>query len=226
MGRGSAIPTHSRNVLGISSMNIYSNPYTYLIGWTEQNTYYYGVRFAKDCHPNELWTEYFTSSKYVKKFRKKFGEPDVVQIRETFSDPDKARLWEHKVLRRIGAKDSEHFLNMTDNLSIKMTPEMYEEKFTPEVRAKMSESAKKRGFDQEQLSKARESIVYTEERSQKISKALKEKFKSGFSRSDQWRKRKSEATKKQVRTCEHCHLTVNCITYARWHGDRCKSIHI
>jgi hypothetical protein len=36
-------------------MNIYNTPYTYLIGWSNQNKYYYGVRYAKDCHPNDFW---------------------------------------------------------------------------------------------------------------------------------------------------------------------------
>ena len=30
-------------------------PYTYLIGWKDQEKYYYGVRFAKGCEPKDLW---------------------------------------------------------------------------------------------------------------------------------------------------------------------------
>ena len=47
--------------------------YTYLIGWTKYNIQYYGVRYAKGCHPDDLWKTYFTSSKYVKEFREKNG---------------------------------------------------------------------------------------------------------------------------------------------------------
>jgi len=43
-------------------------PYTYLIGWTSTNKYYYGVRFAKNCNPSELFITYFTSSKHVKNY--------------------------------------------------------------------------------------------------------------------------------------------------------------
>lgn len=60
--------------------------YTYLIGWTEHNKWYYGVRFAKNCHPNELWKTYFTSSKHVISFRNTFGEPDIINVRKTFKD--------------------------------------------------------------------------------------------------------------------------------------------
>ena len=61
-------------------------PYTYLIGWSKLNKYYYGVRYAKNCHPSDLWTKYFTSSKYVKQFREENGEPDIIEIRKTFSN--------------------------------------------------------------------------------------------------------------------------------------------
>jgi len=90
-------------------------PYTYLIGWTKQDRWYYGVRFAKHCHPSELWIKYFTSSKHVKQFRIEHGEPDVVQIRKTFSKVEDAQLWEHKFLRRIKAVMRKDFLNKTDN---------------------------------------------------------------------------------------------------------------
>lgn len=92
-------------------MNI---PYCYLIGWSNQNIWYYGVRFAKNCTPDDLWVSYFTSSKYVKKFRKQYGEPDVVTVRRTFIDENKthkARLWEEKVLKRTNAVYDKKWLN-------------------------------------------------------------------------------------------------------------------
>ena len=92
--------------------------YTYLIGWSKHNKYYYGVRYAKGCTPNELWVTYFTSSKYVKAFEKEYGKPDVIEIRKTFTDKRKAMLWEHKVLKRINATFSDKWLNKTDNIAI------------------------------------------------------------------------------------------------------------
>lgn len=98
-------------------MTIYQ-PYTYLIGWSQYNKYYYGVRFAKDCHPNDLWNTYFTSSKYVKKFREENGDPDIIQIRKTFIKAKEAILWESKVLRRIKVVNNELWLNQTDYVKI------------------------------------------------------------------------------------------------------------
>lgn len=61
---------------------------------------------------------YFTSSKHVKAFIEKHGMPDVVQVRRTFSDRNAARLWEHKVLKRMNAVLDERFLNRTNNRSV------------------------------------------------------------------------------------------------------------
>ena len=65
------------------------NCYTYRIKWSKNNISYYGVRYAKNCHPNDLWVTYFTSSKFVKIQREKCGEPDTIQIRKTFGDNSK-----------------------------------------------------------------------------------------------------------------------------------------
>ena len=92
-----------------------TTPYTYFIGWTTHCKYYYGVRFAKDCNPSDLWNTYFTSSKQVKNMRSQFGEPDLIQVRRTFQSTDQAKDWEHKVLRRLKAPSRKDFLNLTDN---------------------------------------------------------------------------------------------------------------
>lgn len=86
-------------------------PYTYLIGWTKQNKWYYGVQFRKGCHPSNLWVKYFTSSKTVKTFRKIHGEPDVVMVRKIFHNVKDAVDWEIKVLHRMGVPSNTKFLN-------------------------------------------------------------------------------------------------------------------
>ena len=104
--------------------NIYT-PYTYLVGWTELNKYYYGMRYAKNknclykegCHPDEFWKTYFTSSKEVLAYRNQYGEPDVIQIRKTFRNAMSAKLWEHKVLKRLQAVTNNKWLNKTNVLT-------------------------------------------------------------------------------------------------------------
>ena len=90
--------------------------YTYLIGWSHCNKWYYGVRYSKNSNPDELWKTYFTSSEYVTEFRELNGEPDVILIRKQFDDPQKARLWEHKVLKKMKVVDNKNWLNKTDNI--------------------------------------------------------------------------------------------------------------
>lgn len=90
--------------------------YTYLVGWSKLDVWYYGCRYAKNCSPQELWIKYFTSSKLVKNFRKIHGEPDVIQIRKTFDSELSARTWEYKVLKRMKVKNSSRWLNQTDNI--------------------------------------------------------------------------------------------------------------
>lgn len=91
------------------------NCYTYLIGWSKHNVWYYGRRTAIKCDPTDLWVKYFTSSKHVSKFRIEHGEPDVVQIRKVFGDNfHKCTLWETRVLTSLNAAKSEKWLNKTN----------------------------------------------------------------------------------------------------------------
>jgi hypothetical protein len=120
-------------------MTIYT-PYTYLIGWSKLDVWYYGSRYAlksnclyeSGCHPDDLWNTYFTSSKHVKHFIETNGQPDIIEIRKIFpassKNPDKkeisklidkVRIWEHKFLKRVNAPTKENWLNKTDSLSIR-----------------------------------------------------------------------------------------------------------
>lgn len=86
-------------------------PYTYLIGWKTLNLFYYGVRYSKNCHPDDLFVTYYTSSNTVKSLFKKHGKPDVIQIRRLFIDPTSALAWEQKILRRLKIPHNPIFLN-------------------------------------------------------------------------------------------------------------------
>lgn len=89
-----------------------SVPFTYLVGWSKQQKFYYGVRHANGCHPDQLWTLYYTSSDRVKYFRKEYGEPDIIQIRKTFTKKEDAVKWEHKVLKKLNVLKEDKWLNM------------------------------------------------------------------------------------------------------------------
>lgn len=114
--RGSEIPNYSNCYIGAISMNIYKDrkPYTYLIGWTKLNIWYYGRRTKKGCDPNELWKKYFTSSVYVQRFRETYGEPDIVQVRKIFIGTNsvvRCSRFEEGVIRRLKAVSKPNWLN-------------------------------------------------------------------------------------------------------------------
>lgn len=107
-------------------MSIYT-PYTYLIGWTTKDKWYYGVRYAKKhkclydsgCHPDEFWVTYFTSSKVVEDCISEYGNPDVIQIRKTFVDEESATSWERKVLQKMDVIHSEKWINEGNGTAIR-----------------------------------------------------------------------------------------------------------
>lgn len=88
-------------------------PYTYLIGWSQYSKYYYGVRYAKGCSPEDLWVTYFTSSKLVSDYRARFGDPDIIQVRKIFTSRESAIQWEYKVLSRLNVLTEDKWLNQS-----------------------------------------------------------------------------------------------------------------
>lgn len=91
-----------------------NTPYTYLIGWPELSLWYYGVRYARDCGPDDLWTTYRTSSFRVKDIVAEHGDPTVKQIRRTFLNEVDARRWERRVLKRLKVVSKDHWINGND----------------------------------------------------------------------------------------------------------------
>ena len=80
--------------------------YTYLLHHKPTNTWYYGVRWKNvrlELNPEQdLWKEYFTSSKQISLLRTLFGDESFeFEIRKTFDSAKKARDWEEKVLVRM-----------------------------------------------------------------------------------------------------------------------------
>ena len=73
-----------------------------------------GVRYARGCHPDDLWTKYFTSSYHVAVQRWLYGEPDVIEVRKVFQTKESAQDWEHRVLRRTNAIKDQRWLNKHD----------------------------------------------------------------------------------------------------------------
>jgi hypothetical protein len=104
-------------------------PYTYLIGWTKHNLYYYGSEYGaltKIAHPSNLWNTYFTSCKKINDYRKTLGEPDLISIRKTFYFQVDCINWEAKVLRRLKVLNKSNWIN--SNVNGKFVIDAYTEK--------------------------------------------------------------------------------------------------
>lgn len=87
-------------------------PFTYLIKHLPSGKVYYGLRYAKNCKPEDLWTSYFTSSTDVAKLIESDGvDSFAFEVRKTFTDVLKAIEWEKKVLRRMNAVRRNDFIN-------------------------------------------------------------------------------------------------------------------
>ena len=69
-------------------------PFTYILHYLPTNQYYYGSRYAKGCHPSQLWTTYYTSSKKIKQLISEHGT-DVfrAKITRTFNTKEEAIQW-------------------------------------------------------------------------------------------------------------------------------------
>lgn len=89
-----------------------SKPFSYFLYHKPTGLKYYGIRHGRNSHPNQLWTTYFSSSKIVKQLIADYGlDSFEYEIRKTFKTSSQALLWEHKVLRRLNAANSDQWIN-------------------------------------------------------------------------------------------------------------------
>jgi len=198
----------------MTSNTIYT-PFTYCITFTITGQKYYGVRYAKNCHPSQLWTTYFTSSSIIKNLINLHGtDVFLYEIRKTFLSATDACNYEHKFLTKINAAKNPKWLNLSNSGGkFHCTPESSAKcglkhrgkTMSVETREKISNSSKGR----QNVRKGKRGIV-TDEAKLKISTALK-------------------GIPKPAKTlcCPYCLLEVVGASNAkRWHFENCKKIQI
>lgn len=214
-----------------------STPFTYLIGWSQHDRWYYGVRYAPGCDPSDLMTRYRTSSRYVKEMIRLHGMPDVIQIRRVFTDVNKAREWEHRVLRRMRVVRDPRWLNRTDRISFvcKGHDEATRKKIseaqmgkpgrphTAEAKAKISAIQLGRKLSDEHRSKL--SHIIGESKRAALQRVHMHEQNRGSKRTAESKARMSERARNQrKRRCEHCDRYFIGSNYVRWHGSNCKEM--
>lgn len=216
---------------GTQLMSIYT-PYTYFIEWSSLNIKYYGVRFAKKtsclyesgCHPDDFWVTYFTSSKLVRDFINKHGEPDIIRVDKTFSNNSDARDYEHSVLTFLDVRHNENWLNKSSGKCLETSGPKSEE-----TKRKLSEKQKgvKRGSPskehRENLSKALKGrkVTRTKEHQEKLNATRK------LQKSEEHKKRISEimtGKPKPKVVCPHCGSVTTPVALSRFHfAEHCPT---
>jgi hypothetical protein len=184
-----------------------------------------------------LWESYFTSSKYVREFTKTHGNPDVLQIRKTFNDPDSARRWEEQVLTRLKVVQRSDFLNKTDTNRISSVAisnglkKFWAGLSLEERRAHLSAAHASSSVWSEEAKEAnRESskafwaALTTEEKRElnRNSRAGTIAYQKSLSTEEKSeRGRRAGSSPKKEKTCPHCGKFGK-VNMTRWHFDNCK----
>lgn len=212
------------------SKHIYQ-PFTYRIGWSEQDVHYYGVRYGKGAHPTELWTTYFTSSAVVKRLRDSYGEPDVIEVRKTFDNRDDAILWEQRVLQRLNPPQNPRWANQCMAPAFNAT-QPWNKGLSGISNPNYPKQRKKRPPETEEAKELRRiaSKKLWEVRTEEEKAAISKRMKAGRKNKTPWNKGKTGAQtawNKGVShpwwTCPHCGKKGQAPgAYSRWHGDNCR----
>jgi len=121
--------------------------FTYIIVNKATGKFYYGAKYSKGCCHSDLGTTYFSSSVSLRREIKELGKSSFrYEIRKSFSSVEECLKWEHRVLKRIRAKDRNDCYNLSNggttfNASKKMladNPMMYPASILKMVESKAS----------------------------------------------------------------------------------------
>lgn len=208
------------------SDTIYHIPYTYLIKFKPTNQVYYGVRYAKNCHPNEFWKTYFTSSSIIHKLIEQHGLDSFdIQIRRTFDDSQKAYEWETKVLQKFDAKNDDRFLNRYNNDS----QYYYQGKPLSEEHKQNISNGAKLAWSPEKIEKHRQRMLNNHPfKGKKLSQKARDNMRKGQlgSKASNETKLKMSLAKKDIPKetvqCPHCLKCGGKPAMKRWHFENCK----
>lgn len=179
-------------------------PFTYVLDCPNGKRYY-GVRYAIGCNPEDLWNTYFTSSKTVKALINQYGiDGFKCEIRKVFDSVDNARIWEHKVLRRLRVTTNDNWINKTDNISFPDQTGVFHKKrkkCTVETGRKISAALKGKKHSEEHNRNNAEA-----QRGKKHTAEHNAKIKAGcqsFTRSPEHRKKIGDALRGKPKSVEH-----------------------
>lgn len=183
--------------------------YVYLIGWTELDTWYCGLRCANKVSAEyDLWVFYFTSSTYVRDFRESNGEPDHIQILGEFDTRQEAADFERSYLTQQFANKNERFLNRAIVRSDGLIENGWKKSKSESHRKKIGDALRGRRRPKGIFEKVRKTKIEryqsaagprTPEINQKISATMRTKFKD-----PEFKKKWADAQPTYLHSCPCC----------------------
>jgi len=183
--------------------------YTYLIGWSKHNKFYYGARWSKNCVPTDLWITYFTSSEHVKAFRKKHGDPDIIQVRKLFDNANACKLYERKILEKLNVLHTDKWLNKNINGIFLPTGPQSKDHISKRVASFKRTMNGKGTFSGKQ---------HSNNAKEKNRQAMIGKPKSA----DHIANMRNRPQDTVILTCQYCCKSGDYKNMLRWHMDNCK----
>jgi hypothetical protein len=201
-----------------------NTPFTYKLIFKPTGQYYYGVRFAKGCHPSDLWDKYFTSSKHIHKLIKEYGLNSFsFKIMKTFTTEQAAIAHEYNVLTRVKADKNGKFINKTISKAIPSNSGLIiihhsiigcETFHDPELPIPC-------GWLKGISDKHRSSLSNIRKGKPNPNKGKKGKSKHPCSE-----ERKTSISRSRMNTpkitCKYCDKNIDPGNFKRFHGDNCK----
>lgn len=160
-------------------------PFTYIITHIPTNVKYYGARYAENCHPNDLGTIYFSSSKTLKSLIQYEGiENFPFEVRRIFKTKEETLLWEHKFLMKVKAAQSPYWFNKNNGGKTFTWPKGQPKSEQTKQRMRKPKSPEHRSKLKAHLDEKRVIPVWTDEKKQKLSKRMTGKGNHNFGKSD------------------------------------------
>jgi hypothetical protein len=211
-------------------------PYTYTITHKLSGVKYYGVRYSKNCQPNDLGISYFSSSKTLRKMILNEGKDNFeFKIRQCFENKEDAVLWEHKVLRRLNAAQSTKWFNRHNGNTSWHNVGGYKLSEVTRERMRKPKSEEHRKRLKSHLDVYRSILPWTAERKRSYSTYMlgnTQGFKKGHVSWNKGRKfdmpcligNKNAIGKHKCRevVCPHCNLSGKGPNMTRYHFDNCN----
>lgn len=226
-----------------------TTPFTYIITHIPSNVKYYGVRFAECCHPSDLGTTYFSSSKTVKSLIQEEGISNFAfEVRKLFETKQAAINWESKFLLRVKAAQSPHWFNKNNGGRNFIWPRGKPKSELTKQRMRKPKSTEHRQKLHEHLDKIRTVPEWTDERRENYTKNYSGENHPSFGRKNFARSELNKARKgktfeelygdradelkakcsvsasqpKKKIECPHCGKIGAVHLMSRYHFDKCK----